>query len=100
MPLNRYSNQKMINSAQYGTYDKRIEGGGYTELNLLKGVRFFEYTLQRGERLDIVANKLLGDDSYWWVIALVNNIHYPLGVEAGTKISVPYNVKDVLDKIS
>lgn len=99
MARSRYTRQDQIDSAHFGTYDKRLEGGGYLETNLLENVRSFEYIVRQGERLDIIANKFLHEDKYWWVIALINKIHYPLGIAAGTKLRIPYDVKEIFKKI-
>lgn len=99
MARSRYGQQDYVDSGHFGTYDKRIEGGGFRDMNLLDGIRSFEYTMLAGERLDVLSNKFFHDDQYWWVLALVNSIDYPLGLPAGTKLRVPYDIKEVLKKI-
>lgn len=100
MARGRYDQQDFVNSAQYGTFDKRIEGGGYRQTNLLEGVSNFEYVVRQGERLDIIANRFLHEDKYWWVLALVNNIPYGFNLSAGTKLRIPRDVKEVFKKIA
>jgi hypothetical protein len=99
MARSRYGQQDKSDTAHFGTYDKRVESGGYKKTDLLEGVNSFEYTLQKGERLDIVAHRFLNEDKYWWVLALINNIDYPFGLEAGTKIRIPHDIKEVFKKI-
>lgn len=99
MARSRYGQQDKIDTGHFGTYNKRIESGGYKNVNLLKGVRNFSYTMNQGERLDVIAHKYLHDDKYWWVLALINNIDYPFGLPAGTVIKIPYDVKEVFKKI-
>ena len=99
MARSRYSQQDKIDAAHYGTYDKLVESGGYKEVDLLQGIRNFTYTAQQGERLDIIAHKYLHEGRYWWVLALINKIDYPLNLPAGTVIRIPYDVKEVFKKI-
>jgi hypothetical protein len=71
-------------------------------IDLLAGVATSDYTYQHGDRLDHLAAKFLGDDQYWWVIALVNGINYPFasgGLVPGVVLKIPVSVKDILDKI-
>lgn len=97
MARSRYSNNTIIDGSYYGTWrnpvTERIDG------NMLEGVQTFDYTMSIGDRLDILAAKYFGDDKYYWVIALVNNIKWPLGIEPGTVIKIPKNVSDILNKL-
>jgi len=99
MARSRYGQQDQVDASHFGTFDRRVDGGGFKDTDLLEGVKNFEHIIQKGERLDILANRFLHDDKYWWVLALVNKIDYPLGLAAGTKIRVPYDVKEVFKKI-
>lgn len=102
MGRSRYQNTPVIDGRHYGTWRLPVRGGGFRELNLLEGVRTFEYEYKRGDRLDHLAAKHWGDSSYWWVIALVNNISYPFpsgGLTYGKILKIPFDVKDVLEKI-
>jgi hypothetical protein len=99
MARGRYDNQEVVDGSNFGTFDRRFESMGLKDVDLLENVRNFEHTIVAGERLDVLAHKYFGEDSYWWVLALVNRISYPLSIAAGTKIRVPYDVKDVFKKI-
>lgn len=103
MAKNRYSNTAIIDGKYYGTFRLPIKAGGLVELNLLDGVRSFQYTYKVGDRLDKLAAKYFnGESSYWWIIAACNNIAYPFasgGLIPGRVLRIPTNVKDVLDKI-
>lgn len=99
MARSRYGQQDQADTAHYGTYDKIIESGGFKDVDLLDGVRSFEYILREGERLDIISSRYFHEDKYWWIIALVNKIDYPLGLPAGTKLRIPYDVKEIFKKI-
>lgn len=100
MARGRYDNQETVDGSSYGTYDRRFESMGLKEIDLLDNVRNFEHTIIAGERLDGLAHKYFGEDSYWWVLALINKIDYPLSITPGTKLRIPYDVKDVFRKIS
>ena len=48
---------------------------------------------QVGDRLDTLADKYYGRSSYWWIIALANNIGKgDLVVPVGVQIRIPSNV--------
>lgn len=55
-------------------------------------VRYHDVTNLEENRLDILAEKLLGSSQYAWVIALFNNIDDGFTVRAGQRIVVPLNV--------
>lgn len=97
MARSRYASTRVIDGRHYGTWRnpvaERLDG------DILEGVRTFDYTFSVGDRLDILAARFLGDDRYYWVIALVNNIIWPLGVTPGTVLKIPKNVTDILNKL-
>ncbi len=97
MARSRYSNTRIIDGHHYATWRnpvaERMDG------DILEGVKTFDYTFSIGDRLDILAAKYLGDDRYYWIIALVNNIIWPLGIEPGTTLRIPKDVTQVLEKL-
>jgi hypothetical protein len=102
MARSRYSNTPIIGRHHYSTFPANVRSRGLGTVNLLSGVRTTEYTIKVGDRIDHIAAKHLGDDQYWWVIALVNGINYPFssgGFTPGRLIKIPVDVKDVLDKL-
>lgn len=103
MAKSRYSNVDIVDNHHYKTFRLPVLASGYKSLDLLKNVRTIEYTYVVGDRLDKLAAKFFnGEDQYWWVIALVNNISYPFasgGLTPGRLLQIPINVKDVLDKL-
>lgn len=102
MSKSRYSDTRVIDGKSYATFALPRIAGGLKELDLLEGVRTTEYLYKNGDRLDHLAAKFFGDDSYWWIIALVNNIKWPFasgGLSPGVRLKIPMNVNDVLDKI-
>ena len=59
-----------------------------------------EKIMSETERLDVIAGQQYQDASLWWVIAAASNIGWGLQVPAGTKISIPTNISEVLELIS
>jgi nucleoid-associated protein YgaU len=48
------------------------------------------YTVKRGERIDGIAKKKLGDQSLWYVIAHVNNLFLlPSELRTGLRLRIP-----------
>ena len=56
--------------------------------------------MSESERLDVIAGQQYQDASLWWVIAAASNIGWGLQVPAGTKISIPTNISEVLEIIA
>ena len=51
---------------------------------------FFFYEWVEGDRLDIIANKFLGNSNRWWEIMDLNPEHVdPYSIEIGTQIRIP-----------
>ena len=55
--------------------------------------------LDEGSRLDHLAAQNYGDGSYWWVIAAASSIGWGLQVPAGTIISIPSDINQVLSLV-
>jgi len=55
--------------------------------------------LQESERLDIVAHRVYGDASLWWVIAAASNIGWGLQVPPGVRLVIPVNVNPIIDAL-
>lgn len=101
MSKSRYSDTP-ITSGSYQSFHLPKRSAGYAQLNLLEGVKTIDYLYKQGDRLDHLAARYLGDDQYWWVIALVNDINYPFasgGLVPGRILKVPNDVNDILGKI-
>ena len=79
--------------------DRRIRGGSVLatnqSINRIKTavrdgrLKVKRYKMKEGERLDILANRFLGDGRLWWVLAACSNIGWALQVPPGTLINVP-----------
>jgi len=98
MARSRYSNTKILDGYYYGSW-RNPSAERLDEENILDGIETFDHTLAVGERLDGLAAIYLGDDRYYWVIALVNDITWPLGIAPGTVLKIPRDVRKILDKI-
>lgn len=59
-----------------------------------------EKIMSESERLDVIAGQQYQDASLWWVIAAASNIGWGLQVPAGTKISIPTDISEVLEIIA
>jgi hypothetical protein len=55
---------------------------------------------QQGDRLDILADKYYNDSSFWWIIAVANNLNdASLSIEPGTQMRIPSNVSKILNDL-
>ncbi len=73
------------------------QSNSMVEPDCFAGVATREYTVGAGDRLDTLAARFLNDDQYGWAIALLNGI--PPFLEIGQRIRIPYDVRDVLDRL-
>ena len=55
--------------------------------------------LQESERLEIVAHRVYGDASLWWIIAAASNIGWGLQVPAGTRLIIPTDINAIISAI-
>lgn len=54
---------------------------------------------QVGDRLDNLAHKYYGRSSYWWIIALANNIgNGTLSVPLGIQIRIPADAESIIEQ--
>lgn len=58
-----------------------------------------EILFEAGDRLDIIAQQLYGDPSYWKAIALFNNIGYMFELQPGDRLYLPLRIKEVTDRL-
>lgn len=106
MATSRYNNTRIIRNpalgepAHFATYDLPELLKGYADIDWFSGQPYHQHEWTRSDRLDKLASKYFGEDDYWWIIALVNNITYPLGIKPGTIIRVPADVDSVLRKLN
>jgi len=91
MPISRYQNDQVIGrTLSSAKAHKRIR------LALQNGdIPTRQYISKEGERLDILAGRVLGDGRLWWVIAICSNIGWALQVPPGIRLRIPMNLGDV-----
>jgi len=97
MARGRYDTLGLIDGNAYETFVLE-QTNRFKQPDTFVDVSTFEYVVRRGDRLDLLAAKFLNDDRYWWAIALVNDLVAPF-VEPGDKIKIPFDVRQVLDRM-
>lgn len=83
----------------YATWDLPQSYHGVKEMDFLTGLKTYDHAWELGDRLDKLSNKYYGDDQYGWLLALVNNIGYQLGIQPGTIVRIPIDVIPVLQRL-
>jgi len=102
MSKNRYSNTEVVDGKFYKTFAIPSRAMGLVTPDFISSIKTREHVYVFGERLDQLAAKFLGDDQYWWIIALINGINYPFpsgGLTPGRVLRIPINASDVLNQI-
>ena len=102
MAKSRYNDTPLVNGRHYRNFILPKAAGGMKNVDFLEGVKTVDYVYKAGDRLDHLAAKFFGEDDYWWVIAIANDISYPFasgGLVPGRRLRIPVNVQDVLDKL-
>lgn len=101
--ITRYGTTRLIRDSSarepvhFATFDLPQALKGYSGVDWFQGQPYNVHTWRIGDRLDKLASQYLSDDEYWWVIALVNGIEYPLSIAIGTQLMIPVNVDSVLE---
>jgi nucleoid-associated protein YgaU len=58
-------------------------------------------TSSETDYLDTLAFKYYGDPTFWWIIALVNNVGKGrLSITPGTRLRIPTNINDIIVKFN
>ena len=106
MAISRYFNINVIPPATdsgpsyYATWDYPKYLQGSRTIDLIGNDPFTVYTWEEGDRIDYVSHRFFNDSQYWWVIALVNGISFPLSIQPGTPLRIPNDVNTVLQKLN
>ncbi len=90
MALSRYRNLNTLEDKKF------YETSEFPANEELENISSIQIIVSQFDRLDNLAFIHLGDGSYWWVIALMNNIDWPFRFEEGQILKIPTDVKDVL----
>lgn len=70
------------NKIYYETYDK------YRIIESTEDI-YYKVDSSNINRLDIIADKFYNNASYWWVIAMANNIINPFDIKINTILRIP-----------
>ena len=94
MSLRRYSKAPTLNNGQqqgtsemYRIINTKVASGA---------IRTVAYTMQEGDRLDIIAGEKFNDARLWWVIAAASGIGWGLQVPPGTRVEIPVDINAVM----
>lgn len=53
----------------------------------------------QSDRLDLLASRYYGNPTYWWIIAVANNLNdASLSIEIGKQLRIPGNVTAVINE--
>lgn len=84
--VSRYSIYRQILDNNSDTY---LETTNQTPVKESDKDIYHEVLREEENRLDIIANNYYNNPSYWWVIAMANDLVDPFYVEAGSIIRIP-----------
>ena len=83
----RYADGTLIKAQDSRTGSYRL--GVYRKFPT-KSVQFYQYVWAEGDRIDMVANTLMGNPSFWWQIMDANpEIGNPGNIPVGTILRIP-----------
>jgi hypothetical protein len=87
-----YTDSRYVSGEFYSTYDAHRNltsvsvYRNFPKINRANAV----YTWKDGDRIDLVAEALLGNPAMWWKIADVNpQLTNPMNIQVGTQIWIP-----------
>lgn len=88
MATSRYRNTPLIDGKYQATFE-------FPEIDWSK-INTFSVRITDSDRMDTLAHKYFNDGTLYWVIMLVNEIHWPWDFASGQIIRIPVDVNDVL----
>lgn len=54
----------------------------------------------QSDRLDLLATKYYGDPTYWWIIAVANNLNdASLFIQTGKQLRIPGNISNIMSEL-
>lgn len=81
-----YFNDMIVDDNKQTLYDL-FEPLDYT--NITDGVQYIVVQTHQENRLDIISYEMYGDSTYWWLIAMANQMIDPFTVIRGTALKIP-----------
>lgn len=99
MAKSRYSETEVLDDRFYASWTIPVQARGLRGNDLLVGLKTTEYVMRAGDRIDHLAAKFYNEDAYWWIIAIANDILWPLAIEPGTTLRIPLDPRDIFSKI-
>jgi len=89
MAVSRYKNLNIIDNKYLETPEiiKKRDLNNISTINIRTGAE---------DRLDVLAAKYLGDGSYWWVIAQVNDLEHAFDFIPGKILKIPLDLEEFL----
>ncbi len=92
MTIRRYARSPILGVKSYYGTSFAIQA---IRENIKNGnIRFDETVLEESERLDVMAGRIYGDGTLWWILCSASSIAWVMQVPPGTKILIP-NLEDV-----
>jgi hypothetical protein len=92
--IGRYSfTPKILGNTIFGT--SRAASKIYRAIDT-GAIPFTIYTLKGSERLDVVAGRVYGNASLWWIIAAASGIGWGLQCPPGTMLRIPTSPAQVV----
>lgn len=98
MGRSRYSSTPVVDGNHYETWSDPTAPNPLGP-EILDGVDTVEHVISAGERLDSLASIYYGDEELWWIIALSNRIMDPFSLTVGTRLRIPADARQILDKV-
>jgi nucleoid-associated protein YgaU len=87
--ISRYRSSEVSDNKYYETFR-------FPDKKKLDDVPVLRVRVARFDRLDQLAAKYLGDGSYWWVIAMMNDLSWGFKFEEGQILRIPVSLDDIL----
>ncbi len=87
--VSRYANTVRISGSYFGTFD-------FPDALSLSSVPTITIRTTAMDRLDTLAARYLGNDDYWWMIAVLNKIEWAFDFRPGDLLRIPVDVNDLL----
>jgi len=94
--MNRYTRTRLIGGKYFGTCDIEYR---IRQAVGRRRVKTTSRALVQGERLDTIAAQHYGSGTYWWIIAAASGIGWQAQVPAGTWITIPMSLDEIMGLI-